>query len=302
MSSRFHQKYHRYNHHSVVPGSGNVTFPDEGYDPIASFDSPFRGEFFSNDPIISTELLSSSQHVAAGLDVIAKRDVYVGNDLTISYDLSVARNVVIGGDLTVDGTYTALNTVTYASSALEIQNTGTGPALKVSQSGIEPLAMFVDTSGPSSNLVIIANNSFIGVKTSEPNKELTVNGEISATNVVTVPHLVLTSPVSYPLSIITNTPVTLQLPLTANDIEITSTGSAMITSFADGVKGVHYVLTNVGAYTITLSSLPTNPKIYVRNGTAWKSNTYTLSAAYLQLPPYTSCSLRIGTNNKASVW
>ena len=40
-TSRFHDKLHRANHHSVVsPG-----LPDSAYDPIASKDHPFRGDF-----------------------------------------------------------------------------------------------------------------------------------------------------------------------------------------------------------------------------------------------------------------
>lgn len=177
MSSRFHQKYHRYNHHSVTPGSGNVSFPDEGFDPIASFDSPFRGEFFSNDPIITTNNLSASQNVLAGLDVQATRNVLVGNDLTINYDLSVGRNVMITGDLTVEGTYTVLNTVTYTTSAVEILNNGTGPGLKVSQGGIEPIAIFIDSSGPANNLVAISNNSKLGIGTTLPEADLHIKRE-----------------------------------------------------------------------------------------------------------------------------
>jgi hypothetical protein len=41
MSNRFHQKYHRRNHHTYT----NPANPDAGHDPIASPESPFLGDF-----------------------------------------------------------------------------------------------------------------------------------------------------------------------------------------------------------------------------------------------------------------
>ena len=77
MSSRFHQKYHRYNHHSVTPGSGDtVAYPDEGYDPIASFTSPFKGEFFSVGDIVTTKLLSSEQ----GIQTAGSANIYTNSN------------------------------------------------------------------------------------------------------------------------------------------------------------------------------------------------------------------------------
>lgn len=43
MSSRFHNKYHRHNHHSRT--EGDPRYPDAGHDPIASPDFPFLGPF-----------------------------------------------------------------------------------------------------------------------------------------------------------------------------------------------------------------------------------------------------------------
>lgn len=46
MSSRFHNKFHRHNHHTKP--SSDPRFPDSGHDPIASPDSPFQGDFVLN--------------------------------------------------------------------------------------------------------------------------------------------------------------------------------------------------------------------------------------------------------------
>jgi hypothetical protein len=44
MSSRFHNKYHRHNHHTR--SEGDPRYPDATHDPIASLDAPFLGPFF----------------------------------------------------------------------------------------------------------------------------------------------------------------------------------------------------------------------------------------------------------------
>jgi hypothetical protein len=43
MSSRFHNKYHRHNHHTTA--INDPRYPDASHDPIASPDSPFYGPF-----------------------------------------------------------------------------------------------------------------------------------------------------------------------------------------------------------------------------------------------------------------
>ena len=58
MSSRFHNKFHRHNHHSE-PTDRNGLYPDSAYDPIASFEAPFKGEFYSEGNIITTQNLSA---------------------------------------------------------------------------------------------------------------------------------------------------------------------------------------------------------------------------------------------------
>jgi hypothetical protein len=45
--NRFHSKYHRSNHHTLI----NATNPDAGHDPIASHDYPFQGDFVVNGNI-----------------------------------------------------------------------------------------------------------------------------------------------------------------------------------------------------------------------------------------------------------
>jgi len=91
----------------------------------------------------------------------------------------------VDGDLVINGSLTALSSATFVNttftttSALSVLNYGIGPALYVFQtSGLYDIASFYDQD--YGEVFHIGNDGKIGVKESSPNKELTVNGEISA--------------------------------------------------------------------------------------------------------------------------
>jgi hypothetical protein len=90
----------------------------------------------------------------------------------------------------------------------------------------------------------------------------------------------------------------LNLPTTTTDIELTSNNAVAITNFTNTTKGVTYTITNKSTSLITISSSST---VFVRNGTSWRSNTSSLSTAYLELPFRSSCCLRADTNF-VTVW
>jgi hypothetical protein len=188
MSNRLHQKFHRFNHHSVPANEiRDAKYPDKGYDPIASFDSPFTGEFYSQGDLITTQSLTADINGTFGNNVL------VGNDLTVAHNLSVTNDVYFGNDVTVerdlrvkgniqiDGEFSRIETLVYATSAVTITNTGDGPALNVDQTGNNAIANFTD----SGNSVFYIEGTqerpgFIGVNTKEPNERFTVFGNISA--------------------------------------------------------------------------------------------------------------------------
>ena len=90
-------------------------------------------------------------------------------------------NLVINGALTALSSATFVNTIFTTTSALSVVNTGEGPALYVFQSsGAFDIASFYDED--FGEVFHIGNDGKIGVRESNPNKELTVNGEISAKN------------------------------------------------------------------------------------------------------------------------
>jgi uncharacterized protein YoxC len=97
-------------------------------------------------------------------------------------------NLTVYGDLSATGNSYFFNTVYSTTSALSVVNIGnTGPALYVGNNGTGDIASFYDID---SNIEVFhiggANGTFpnVGVKTSTPNKDFTVNGEISANNTI----------------------------------------------------------------------------------------------------------------------
>jgi hypothetical protein len=88
-------------------------------------------------------------------------------------------NLIINGSLTALSSATFVNTLFATTSALSVINYGIGPALYVFQtSGPYDIASFYDQD--YGEVFHIGNDGKVGVRESDPNKELTVNGEISA--------------------------------------------------------------------------------------------------------------------------
>jgi hypothetical protein len=138
------------------------------------------------------------QDVVVYNSLTASGDVYVTDNLmanslalgvlssTVNPDptktLYVSGDTYITGTLTVAGSSNFVNTTFTTSSALSVVNMGTGPAVVGVQVGEEAIAAFYDDSNIA--LWIDGNSSrpgFVGIGTKEPNKKLTVIGDISAT-------------------------------------------------------------------------------------------------------------------------
>jgi len=99
MSSRFHNKFHRHNHHTNATIDPNL--PDSGHDPIASPDSPFQGDFVMNGALSATQssskptLFASGPSVAAALNstniALSANGALVINGSIIGTDVRVGR-------------------------------------------------------------------------------------------------------------------------------------------------------------------------------------------------------------------
>ena len=64
MSSRFHNKYHRHNHHTLA--INDPRYPDATHDPIASPDSPFQGDFVLNGTLSADNIAFANASVTPG--------------------------------------------------------------------------------------------------------------------------------------------------------------------------------------------------------------------------------------------
>ena len=107
---------------------------------------------------------------------------------TITGETRINNNLTVFGNLTATGTTTFANTVFSVTSSLSVVHVGSGPALWVGNNGDGDIASFYDIDQGVEILHVGGINSTypnVGIRTSVPNKELTVVGEISSTSDVT---------------------------------------------------------------------------------------------------------------------
>jgi hypothetical protein len=109
-NARFHNKWHRRNHHS----SPSIGYPDSATDPIGSPAEPFIGDF-----------------------------VLTGN-LSARQNAFIDGNTSIQGNLSVLGNMSYFETVVSVTSSLSVVNHGNDTALTIVQYGETPIAHFID--------------------------------------------------------------------------------------------------------------------------------------------------------------
>lgn len=102
-----------------------------------------------------------------------------------------SKSLHVVGDVLINGTLSALkdsyfvNTLFTTTSALSVNNSGTGPAIVATQTGEQAVMALYDDAAIA--LYVdgkTGSEGFVGVKTATPNKELTVLGDISASGIV----------------------------------------------------------------------------------------------------------------------
>ena len=96
--------------------------------------------------------------------------------------LTTTGNLTVQGNLVVEGTTTTINTTVAFTSAISVINDGTGPALRVEQTGLNPIAHFIDSNGDD---IIFDNDGRIGVGVASPTEKIDVLGNIKASGTVT---------------------------------------------------------------------------------------------------------------------
>jgi hypothetical protein len=146
---------------------------------------------------------------------------------TVTGKVYIHDNLTIYGNVSATGNSYFSNTIYSTTSALSVVNLGNnGPALYVANDGTGDLASFYDID---SNLEVFhiggANGDFpnIGIKTSTPNKDLTVFGDISASGSIFSTN-----------SIVNNSLTANNISLNNNKIFTDSDGNLILTTTLSG--------------------------------------------------------------------
>ena len=89
--------------------------------------------------------ITTNSATPSGAHICLVPDGFVGiGNTNPGYTLHVSGSARIEGDLVVNGNWTMLDTLVNVTSAMDITNHGTGPALEVNQTGTQPIADFQD--------------------------------------------------------------------------------------------------------------------------------------------------------------
>ena len=170
-TSRFHDKLHRANHHSVTtPG-----LPDSAYDPIASMDYPFRGDF----------VLSGA--------LSALNDASV-NSLTTRKNLTVNEIAQFQGPVYTNNTGSVVTTNSYPvtsnngpatltfnyNNGVYINGTyGSIPKLIIGVPGVDAgIVSVTNVDATSGRLTSLTVSSAVGIGTTSPQHSLHVVGDV----------------------------------------------------------------------------------------------------------------------------
>ena len=161
-------------------GSGsNITNINASYITSGTLANNRLPSAFSVNTTAQTIVVDADGNVGLGTNTPSSR-LHVQGNIYASGTIS-AENLTVFGDTTV------LNTVSSNTEQMVITNAGTGPALRVIQSGVNTVAEFYDSDvvGGIPNM-IIANGGNVGLGTNSPSKTLHVNGDIFASGILEV--------------------------------------------------------------------------------------------------------------------
>jgi len=96
----------------------------------------------------------------------------------------LSTGTIIASNVSVIGDFVTLNTVTSNTEQMVITNAGTGPGLKVTQTGAEAIAEFYDDGGVLA--LKVADGGNVGIGTANPTASLHVVGRILATSEIQI--------------------------------------------------------------------------------------------------------------------
>jgi len=117
-------------------------------------------EAYSLNTPLSTAYGNNIMHGRVGINNNAPTKA-----LDLLGDTNFDGNVTITGNLSTLGYVTRLDTYVVITSAVDIYNKGTGPALTVTQEGNQPIAHFIDSNGDD---IVFADDGKLGLGTYTP--------------------------------------------------------------------------------------------------------------------------------------
>lgn len=179
-----------------IAGSGAfVATRHEGIQDIFGEKTFTRNVILSGATVKDQLLVTGAVETSAALitnDLTVQKQVLVtgavnASAVNVTNDLTVDNDLLVKGNLTVEGTMTQIDTEVTVTSAFEVTNLGTGPALTVTQLGDEAIAAFYDDSAAVALYVDghAGRAGNVGVGTDQADERLTVLGNISASGSIT---------------------------------------------------------------------------------------------------------------------
>ena len=137
----------------------------------------------NNARVLTSEFTASNNATVTALALKAPTSNSALTGSTTAVTLSVTSNITAGGTLTASnllilGDTTVLNTTIKATEQLSVSNSGTMPALIVTQHGAQNIAEFYDEN---SIMLMLANGGNVGIGSEFPSQKLDVLGNIKAT-------------------------------------------------------------------------------------------------------------------------
>ena len=201
--------------------------------------------------------------------------------LIVSDDILSLGDATVYGNLSVAGDFTFINTTVTVTSALSVVNKGTGPALYIDQSGVQPIAVFVDYEGGT---IIFDNEGKVGIGTSNPAEKLTVSGNISANGTVTFSSLATGTSNSIVIEsngLLQKRAINPDLWNTTADFvsAVPTTTANYVAKFSNSNGVTNSTITDDGTTTTINSNVivPSTHSIGIATGSGWEMTSYTAS-------------------------
>lgn len=153
-------------------------FVDRSTNQTVSGEKTFEDNLTINADAIINGTLDVSSSIDANSYTIDGTEVISSSRNATFADVTATGNVTVSGNLIVQGETTTINTSVTTTSAFDITNNGTGPALIVTQvDGTSDVAKFNDAS---TTALIIKGDGNVGINTDTPTEKLTIVGNVTA--------------------------------------------------------------------------------------------------------------------------